>query len=209
MSMRVRIENVTASVNVGDRIVREALAGDGPDGGVKAVFHHSVSVTVQVYGTGNVVSTGARSTREARESICETLAGMGTEVDPGEVEIRDIMASSSFDGVVDLDRAYVAFGESAEYDPEWFTGVIVHLDPRGCTGVVYSSGKIVISGCRDMDAVYDGLARIVSVLSQGSPRTRSEVPGTCRMRSPPVNTAGRVGNKNNIISMHQHDRPCI
>lgn len=168
MSMRVKIENVTASVNAGNRLDPSVLpdtGGDGSEGSAKAVMHHSDSVTVQIYGSGNVVSTGARSTREARASICETLAGLGAAVDPEEVEIRDIMASSFYNNEVDLGKAYLAFGESAEYDPEWFTGVIVHLDPEGCTGVVYSSGKIVISGCRDMDAVYDGLRHIVSVLS--------------------------------------------
>ncbi len=169
MSMRVKIENVTASVRVRSGLDPSALANaerDGSDGSAKATVYQSDSITVQVYSSGNVVSTGARSTKEAKEAICKTLSGLGVTVDPAEVEIKDIMASSYADHDVDLGKAYLAFGESAEYDPEWFTGVIVHMDPKGCTGVVYASGKIVVSGCRDMDAVYGCLEQMMAVLSE-------------------------------------------
>lgn len=169
MSMRVRIENVTASTHVkgGFDLVefQNMINDETEDASSRMVIRYSESIAVQLYENGNVVSTGSRSTREARASICDVLMSVGISLDPDDVQIRDIMASSFLDNEVNLERAYVILGESAEYNPEWFTGVIVHMDGIGCTGMVYSGGKIVVSGCKDMDSVYAGLGHIIKVLS--------------------------------------------
>lgn len=77
------------------------------------------------------------------------------------------MASTVFHHAINLDRAYADFGPSAEYNPEWFSGVIVHFDDEGITGLIYSNGKVLVSGATNMDSVYDALDHMIGVLQSG------------------------------------------
>lgn len=169
-TMRVRIENVTASIKL-DRDIDirnlslEHMRTESSEGHPVIIFRPSEAVAVQLYENGNVISTGTRSTFESRRVIVETLENLGLEYDPENIQVRDIMASTLLDHDINLEKAYVAFGSIAEYNPEWFSGVILHYDSLGTTGIIYSNGKVVVSGASNMDMVYDSFEAMMRVLS--------------------------------------------
>lgn len=168
--MRVRIENVTASIKLDREIDIKGLSLEHCD--LESYENHPMAiirltdvVVVQLYENGNVISTGTRSTSDSRKAICETLQKLGFDYDPGKIQIKDIMASTILDHDINLEKAYMAFGSIAEYNPEWFSGVIVHYESLGTTGIIYSNGKIVVSGALNMDMVYDSFENLLRVIA--------------------------------------------
>lgn len=167
--MRIRIENVTASIKLEhgidiERLSLEHSGAEVSDGHPMAILRPTEAIAVQIYENGNVISTGSRSTSESRKVICDALDSLGLAYDPDDVVIRDIMASTILDHDINLDRVYLEFGSVAEYNPEWFSGVIVHYDSMGTTGIIYAGGKIVVSGAVNMDLVYDTLESVIGVI---------------------------------------------
>lgn len=170
-TMRIRIENVTASIKLDrdidiKRLSLEHIGMESSENHPMAIFRPTDAIAVQIYENGNVISTGARSTSESRRVIDETLQKLGLDHDPEDIQIRDIMASTILDHDINLEKAYMAFDSIAEYNPEWFSGVIVHYDSIGTTGIIYSNGKIVVSGASNMDMVYDSLEAMRDVLTR-------------------------------------------
>lgn len=166
--LRVKVENVTSSIKLGQNLDLDSMSSsDGlerTDAGERMLIHRPTSsVSVQFYENGSVVCTGSRSTAESVRLLTEALDRFGVP-HPETAEIRDIMASSVIERELNLEKTYPLFGSNAEYDPEWFTGLIVHFDDLGTKCVVYGNGKLVVSGAKDMDAVYDTLERVRSVI---------------------------------------------
>ncbi len=185
--MRVKVENVTSSIRIGRNLDLASMATrdglEGTDAGERMLIHHPApSVSVQFYENGSVVCTGSRSTSESKGLLLETLDRFGIACDPDKAEIRDIMATSLIERDLNLEKTYRLFGAGAEYDPEWFSGVIVHFDDLGTKCVVYGNGKLVVSGAKTMDAVYDTLERVrTAILAEPSEDSRT---GTASLRCP-------------------------
>ena len=163
--MRVKVENVTSSIKLGRNLDLESMsssdASEGTDAdGRMLIVRPTSSVSVQFYENGSVVCTGSRSTSESMRFLTGALERFGVPYDPDMVGIKDIMASSVIERELNLEKIYPLFGVNAEYDPEWFAGLIVHFDDLGTKCVVYGNGKLVVSGAKTMDAVYDTLERV-------------------------------------------------
>ena len=169
--MRVKIENVTTSIKLRQSLDIDALETsfgflETKEGSGMVILHMDGAVSVQLFKNGNIVCTGSRTTADAKSMLADALTKLGITFNPNEIRIRDIMASTIVSHDINLERAYAAFGSSAEYNPEWFVGVIVHLDSLGTTGIAYSNGKVVVSSAKDMDAVYGTLEHMCGVLDR-------------------------------------------
>ena len=113
-----------------------------------------------------MVCTGAKSTKNAHAAIinlANTLKDIGFDkIDPEpEVRVQNIVVSADLETQLNLNCIVMAFGiENVEYEPEVFPGLVYRIEVPKLVVLVFSSGKLVITGGKCEDDCNEGL-RIV------------------------------------------------
>ena len=102
-----------------------------------------------IFGSGNIVCTGARSMTKLREAIKEIIknvAKIGIKIsEVPRVKVQNIVAHGDIN--MDLNLNILAMElENTEYEPEQFPGLVYKLKDKGATFLLFSNGKIVCTG---------------------------------------------------------------
>ncbi len=85
---------------------------------------------------------------------------------PGfDIKIENIVASATLNSRVDLDKV-VEHLEGTEYEPEQFPGIVYRFkDPKVAT-LIFSSGKIVCTGARNIEDVNKVIKKLIRLLRE-------------------------------------------
>jgi len=85
---------------------------------------------------------------------------------PGfDIKIENIVASATLNSRVDLDKV-VEHLEGTEYEPEQFPGIVYRFkDPKAAT-LIFSSGKIVCTGTRNIEDVNKVIKKLIRLLRE-------------------------------------------
>ncbi|ACL10601.1 TATA-box-binding protein [Desulfurococcus amylolyticus] len=108
--------------------------------------------TALVFKSGKMVVTGTKSTQqlvEAVKKIIKTFVKNGVNVHGRpRVQIQNIVAGGDIHAYVNLEKAAYHL-EDSMYEPEQFPGLIHRMrDPRVVL-LIFSSGKMVITGAKE------------------------------------------------------------
>ena len=83
-----------------------------------------------------------------------------------DITIQNIVASVNLNTKIDLDKV-VKHLEGTEYEPEQFPGIVYRFkDPKVAT-LIFSSGKIVVTGARTVDDVNKVVKKLAKLLKDG------------------------------------------
>ncbi|OKY77578.1 MAG: TATA-box binding protein (TBP), component of TFIID and TFIIIB [Candidatus Methanohalarchaeum thermophilum] len=85
-------------------------------------------------------------------------------MDP-EIKIENVVASASFDQELDLEEIYERF-EDAEYNQEKFPGVVYRLTEPKTAALIFSSGKLVCTGAKNVDDVEVAVDKVINKLRE-------------------------------------------
>ena len=117
-----------------------------------------------IFTSGKVVCTGSKNVEDVRTvitTLAKTLKSIGFEkidMEP-EIHIQNIVASADLKS--DLNLNAVALGlENIEYEPEQFPGLVYRIKQPKVVVLIFSSGKLVITGGKSPEDCVEG-ARIV------------------------------------------------
>ncbi|KSW12692.1 TATA-box-binding protein [Pyrodictium occultum] len=129
----------------------------------------SPKVTALIFKSGKMVVTGAKSTRdliEAVKKIVRNLKKHGIQIyGRPKVQIQNIVASANLNVCVDLERAALTL-ENSMYEPEQFPGLIHRMDEPRVVLLIFSSGKMVITGAKREEEVYEAVNKIYEKLKK-------------------------------------------
>ncbi len=122
-----------------------------------------------IFSSGKIVCTGAKSIDSsliAMNKVADTLRGIGIPVPQKfPIEIENIVASSKIDAKLNLEE--IAFMlENAEYEPEQFPGLVYRITEPRVAFLLFSSGKIIITGGRSIVDVFRALAKFKEKLEE-------------------------------------------
>lgn len=116
-----------------------------------------------IFTSGKVVCTGSKSIEKAHIAIiklAKTLKEIGFEktyLEP-EICVQNIVASANLKTSLNLNAIAIAFGlENVEYEPEVFPGLIYRVETPKVVVLVFSSGKLVITGGKCENDCNEGL----------------------------------------------------
>jgi len=127
----------------------------------------SPKVTSLIFKSGKMVVTGAKSTEElikAVKRIIKTLKKHGIDiVGKPKIQIQNIVASANLHVNVNLDKAAFVL-ENNMYEPEQFPGLIYRMDDPKVVLLIFSSGKMVITGAKREEEVYTAVKKIFDKL---------------------------------------------
>ena len=125
--------------------------------------------TALIFKSGKMVVTGAKSTKmliQAVKRIIYLLRKHGILITGRpKIQVQNIVASGDIHAQVNLERAAYLL-EDSMYEPEQFPGLIHRMrDPR-VELLIFSSGKMVITGAKEESEVEDAVVRIAGRLKQ-------------------------------------------
>lgn len=119
---------------------------------------------ILLFSNGKMVMTGLRESKFVEivlEKVLQKLRNLGIQFQqPPEKKIVNIVASGSLGNPVNLDLSSILL-ERAMYEPEVFPGLIYRLeDPVKCVALMFSSGRIVITGVKREEDIQEVILKI-------------------------------------------------
>ncbi len=163
----VRIENVVASVTLNQSIDLDVVFRNvpnveyNPEQFPGLVFRLDKPKTATlIFASGKMVCTGAKSERDvyrAIKKIIKILRSSGIIIiGEAETKIQNIVASANLSAEIDLEKAALTL-EDSMYEPEQFPGLIYRMRKPKVVLLLFSSGKIVCTGARQENEVYQAV----------------------------------------------------
>ena len=166
----VKIENVVASATLNQRVDLNAVVKGYP--GVEyrpeqfpgLVFRLKRPKTATlIFNSGKMVCTGAKSEKEARRAVMRVIKELKKSgiiiISKPELKIQNIVASANLYGIIDLEKAAFVLGRTM-YEPEQFPGLIYRMDEPKVVILLFASGKLVCTGAKREEDVYDAVNRL-------------------------------------------------
>jgi len=173
----IQIENVVASSDIGQELDLETLFEDlgatdyDPDNFPGLVYRmDDPKAAALIFRSGKVVCTGAKSVDDvttALERIFDELGELGVDVAASPaIEIQNIVSSGDLNHTLNLNAIAIGLGlEHVEYEPEQFPGLVYRLDDPDVVALLFGSGKLVITGGKQLDDAEQALTKIEDQLN--------------------------------------------
>ena len=172
----INIQNVVATATLNQKVDLKAVAKGYP--GVEyrpelfpgLVFRLKRPKTaILIFSTGKMVCTGAKSGEASRSAIMKVVKelkeGGIVILSKPSLKVENIVASASLGGKVDLEKAVTTL-RKAMYEPEQFPGLIYRMDEPKVVILVFASGKLVCTGARKEQDVYDAVHKLHASLEE-------------------------------------------
>ena len=104
-----------------------------------------------VFTSGKVVCTGAKNVDDVHTVIgnmAKKLNSIGIKtLDNPEITVQNIVASADLHTILNLNAIAIGLGlENIEYEPEQFPGLVYRIDVPKVVVLIFSSGKLVVTG---------------------------------------------------------------
>ncbi|MDG5777380.1 TATA-box-binding protein [Haloarculaceae archaeon H-GB2-1] len=176
-SESIQIENVVASSDIGQELDLETLADDlvasdyNPDNFPGLVYRmQEPKAAALIFRSGKIVCTGASSVNNVRTALQQVfgeLRDLGIQVtDSLDIEIQNIVSSADLGYTLNLNAIAIGLGlENIEYEPEQFPGLVYRLDEPSVVALLFGSGKLVITGGKQLEDAEQALSAIEDRLS--------------------------------------------
>ncbi len=159
----INIQNVVASTKLADSfdLVKIESALEGAEYNKKKFPGMVYRVTdpkaaFLIFTSGKVVCTGAKNVADVRtviKNLADKIESLGVNVDKNpEITIQNIVASADLGAKLNLNAIAIGFGfENIEYEPEQFPGLVYRIASPKIVVLIFSSGKLVVTGGKSPD----------------------------------------------------------
>ena len=120
-----------------------------------------------IFSTGKMVCTGSKSEKQAHSAVKKVVrelkkAGIIILGEP-RITIENMVASADIGGDVDLETASAVLGDIM-YEPEQFPGAVYRMDEPKVVILIFSTGKLVITGAKREKQVHEAADKIRAIL---------------------------------------------
>jgi len=158
------IENIVVSTQVSNSfdisLLAEKLPGSSynPDefNGLTIKFE-TPKIAVLIMSNGKLVCTGGKNQEEIKKSIEKTITKIkeaGFDIKQNyKIKYENIVASTDLRKSMDLEKISKGLPiQNVTYDPSEFPGIIYKADDYNSILLLFSSGKIVCTGAKEIEA---------------------------------------------------------
>src|SRR5208283_873695 len=165
----LKIENIVASGVIADSIDLVELSNKVKNCELnKKRFPGAVyridepRITSLIFSTGKIVLTGLRSNKALTDGLAAIIkslneAGVDTLKVP-KVWITNMVCSYDLGKYINLNKVVVTLDvENIEYEPEQFPGLVYRIKDPKVVVLIFSSGKLILTGGKNLEAVKRGL----------------------------------------------------
>ncbi len=126
-------------------------------------------ITALIFKSGKMVITGAKRTQELIRAVKRILKnfikGGITIIEKPKIQIQNIVASANLGVEVILEKAAYMLKNSM-YEPEQFPGLIFRMNEPRVVLLIFSSGKMVITGAKSEEEVAEVVKKVYDILKE-------------------------------------------
>ena len=130
----------------------------------------SSSATGIIFRSGKIIVTDVNSINQA-ESACrefrkviEKIGLKPKEFGAMEFKVRNIMATCQIGFQIRLEELSYSHSDFVSYEPEVFPGLVYRLDRTEVVVLIFSSGKIVLTGSKKVSGLTNALTKLYPIL---------------------------------------------
>lgn len=124
-----------------------------------------------IFTSGKMVCTGAKSEKLAHSAVMKVIRELKKEgiiiLGKPDIVVQNMVASAYVGGDVDLETASEVL-DNIMYEPEQFPGAIYRMDDPHVVILIFSTGKLVITGAKREEQVHDAVEKIRLVLVENN-----------------------------------------
>jgi transcription initiation factor TFIID TATA-box-binding protein len=173
-----KIENIVASGSIADSIDLEMISAKIENCDLnKKRFPGAVlrlqnpKIAVLVFSSGKVVLTGAKSPQDlvhGQDILIQKMKEAGVIChEKSDVAITNMVCSYDLKKYINLNKVVITLNvENIEYEPEQFPGLVYRISDPKVVVLIFSSGKIILTGGKTMKDVERGVVFLEHMLSQ-------------------------------------------
>lgn len=171
----VRIENVVATASLDQKIDLLAIVEAFTNveyrpkkfPGLVFALEQPKTKTL-IFTTGKMVCTGAKSAKLAGVAVRKVVRELNKNgiviLKKPEITVQNMVASAYVGRKVDLeDAAYVL--DDIMYEPEQFPGAIYRINDPKAVILIFSNGKLVITGAKNEEQVLEAAEKVRAALA--------------------------------------------
>ncbi len=175
---KAEVQNIVASTRLADSLdliaTAEILEGSeyDPERFPGLIYRIKEPKTaLLLFGSGKAICTGGKRLNDVRESVDIVAgklleAGIPVERHP-EITVRNIVATSDLGAGIDLVDIAISLGvEHIEYEPEQFPGLVYRLEDPKTVCLLFSTGKMVLTGAKNVEEIDRAVESITEALSK-------------------------------------------
>ena len=149
--------------------------------------------TALIFSSGKMVCTGAKSeedSKKASRKYAKIIRSLGFPVEFKEFKVQNIVGSCDVKFQISLSKLNIQLGKLnnssnspnnknkkyiCHYEPEIFPGLIYHmLDPE-IVLLIFVSGKIVLTGAKEREEIYEAFRKIYPVLHKYKHENKNKI----------------------------------
>ncbi|MCW3135289.1 MAG: TATA-box-binding protein [Methanophagales archaeon] len=159
----IKVENVVANARIADNLDLQYIESKLEDAVfTKKKFPGLVYRTREpksaflIFRSGKVVCTGSKTeegVRAVMDKLSSDLRSIGIDVvEHPEFRVQNIVASANIGKELNLGAIVVGLElEGMEYEPEVFPGLVYRIDEPKSAILIFSSGRLVITGGKTVE----------------------------------------------------------
>jgi transcription initiation factor TFIID TATA-box-binding protein len=115
-----------------------------------------------IFSSGKIVITGVRNDKALADGLAIVLKSLKsagiTPLKVPRIAITNMVCSYNLDRYINLNKLTVTLNvENVEYEPEQFPGLVYRIADPKIVVLIFSSGKIILTGGKNLDDVKKGL----------------------------------------------------
>ncbi|CAH7690830.1 transcription factor TFIID-domain-containing protein [Phakopsora pachyrhizi] len=170
------LQNIVATVNLECRLDLKTIALHARNAEYNPKRFAAVimrirepKTTALIFASGKMVVTGAKSeddSRLAARKYARIVQKLGFEAKFTEFKIQNIVGSCDVKFPIRLEGLAYNHGHFSSYEPELFPGLIYRMVKPKVVLLIFVSGKIVLTGAKVREEIYQAFNNIYPVLSE-------------------------------------------
>lgn len=135
-----------------------------------AVYHlNEPKAVALLFASGKIVVSGISCMENVRKSLdvlIRTLNGLGYATLPEpDVSVTNMVCSYDTGSKINLINVITTFNyENVEYEPEQFPGLVYRIADPKIVALIFTSGKIIFTGAKNIDDVKSAIDQVVTKL---------------------------------------------
>jgi transcription initiation factor TFIID TATA-box-binding protein len=128
-------------------------------------------VTMMLFRSGEYHLSGGKAIdelRQTKDSLISFLADAITlDMNNTSFEVRNLVHTGDIGQEIELSKLVVGLGlNNAEYNPQNFPGLVYSTKEFEGTFLIFRSGKIILTGCKNMNAVRESFDHLDGILTK-------------------------------------------
>ena len=157
----VSIQNVVSTCKIFEKIINlQETAKNIPNSyytpnkfNAVVIKYTDPKATTMLFNSGRLVCTGAKHMADNKLACEKTAFLLGTHY-MSEYTIQNIVGSGCMGKCIDLIGLAKTHREIVQYEVELFPGANVHFPDIKATGLLFTTGKFIITGVKHESALY-------------------------------------------------------